>query len=226
MDYQGNTRKEREKAEKKKGVLDEATGEPRKPKEKHIEKVVVGEVVQKPKGVGRKFKEVFLGADAKQVAGYIMWDVFMPSVRNLIFDMLSKGGEKLIFGDSQYRRRGPIVNYSNRYQGVQYNRPFDPRDPRERSYQPMAISQPRGRQNRHEINDVVIATKEEADLVVERLADILDKYEVVSLADLYDLLGLQTSHIDNKWGWTFLGNIQVRQIRQGYLLELPPLEEI
>ena len=76
------------------------------------------------------------------------------------------------------------------------------------------------------MNDVILGTKEQAELVAERLIDILEKYDVASLADLYDLLGLETSHIDQKWGWTYLGNVQVHQVRQGYLLELPPLEEI
>jgi hypothetical protein len=221
LDYQSNTPKEKEP---KKDPLAKAIKHKNPKSEKNIEKVVVGEVIQKPKGIGRKFKEVFLGGDAKQVAKYVAGDVLLPALRNLIVDMVTKGAERLVYGESSYRRRGPTINYSNRYQGVQYNRPFDPRDPRERSFAPAV--QPRMRQNRHEINDVIIATKEEADLVVERLADILDKYEVVALADLYDLLGLQTSQIDFKWGWTYLGNIQVRQIRQGYLLELPPLEEI
>lgn len=210
MDYQGNAKKERAKIER----VEKKT-------EKNIKKVVTGEVIQKPKGVGRKFKDIFLGGDARQAARYVTADVLLPALRNLIVDMVTKGAERLIYGELQYRRR-PTINYSSRYQGVQYNRPFDPRDPRERSY----IVSDRVRQNRHEINDVILATKEEADLVVERLIDIIDKYEIVSLADLYDLLGLQTSHIDNKWGWTVLGNVPIRQIRQGYLLELPPLEEL
>ena len=44
MDYQGNPNKSREE---------------KKP-EKQIEKVVTGEVIQKPKSIGRKFKDVFL----------------------------------------------------------------------------------------------------------------------------------------------------------------------
>lgn len=212
-DYQNNPRKEREgKTEKQP-----------KPEEIVIEKVVIGEVIQKPKGIGRKFKEVFLGGDAKQAANFVISEVFFPALRNLAFDMLSKGAEKLIYGDSRSGRR-PVINYRNQFQGVQYNRPFEVRDPRERSYLP-AI-QPSRRENRYEINDIVIGTKEEADLVTERLADIMDKYDVVSLANLHDLLGLQTSPIDFKWGWTYLGRINVRQMRQGYLLELPPLEEI
>jgi hypothetical protein len=56
------------------------------------------------------------------------------------------------------------------------------------------IAQTLRRQNRHEFNDIIVATKE-ADVVIERLCDAIDKYGVI-LADLYDLLGLQTSYID------------------------------
>ena len=44
--------------------------------------------------------------------------------------------------------------------------------------------------------------------------------------DLYDLTGLPSAHVDNKWGWTYLTNTEIRQIRDGYLLDLPPMEEI
>lgn len=214
MDYAGNSRKERDKSEKK-----------QKPEKEKIEKVVSGEVVQKPKGIGRKFKDVFFGGDAKHAASFVASDVLLPALRNLIVDMVTKGAERLIYGESMRRRSG--IPYDSRYQGgVQYNRPLFPSDPRSRDPRQNMVPVARNRQNRHEMNDVIVGTKEEAELVVERLVDILDKYEVASLADLYDLLGLQTSHIDNKWGWTYLGSVQIRQIRQGYLLELPPLEEI
>lgn len=210
MDYQGNTKKDRERSQ------------PKEIKEKNIEKVVTGEVVQKPKGIGRKFKDIFFGGDAKNAAQFVLADVLLPALRNLVVDMVSTGAQRLVYGESNYRRR-PTVNYGARYQvNNPISRPYDVQRPT-----PLNIpTSPRGRQNRHEMNDVILATKEEAELVVERLHDILEKYEVVSLADLYDLLGLETSYIDNKWGWTSLSTVQVRQIRQGYLLELPMLEEI
>lgn len=207
MDYQGNSKKEQAKKEAP---------------EKKIEKVVTGEVVQKPKGPGRKFKEIFFGGDAKHAASFVASDVLLPALRNLIVDMVTKGAERLIFGESTRRRPGG-TNYGARYQyGSGYSYRPDPRDPRER----LPLGRPAPRQARHEMSDIVIGTKEEAELVVERLTDILNQYEVASLADLYELLGLTPSHIDNKWGWTYLGSVQIRQIRQGYLLELPPLEEI
>lgn len=208
MDYQGNSKKEQDKREA--------------PEKKIVEKVVITEVIQKPKGPGRKFKEVFFGGDAKHAAVFVASDVLLPALRNLIVDMVTKGAERLIFGESNYRRRPGGTNYGARYQyqgGTGYSYRPDPRDR-------LPLGRPGPRQVRHEMNDIVIGTKEEAELVVERLTDILNQYEVASLADLYELLGLTPSHVDNKWGWTYLGSVQIRQIRQGYLLELPPLEEI
>jgi hypothetical protein len=205
MDYQGNTNKDKE-ADKK--------------PDKQIEKVVTVEVIQKPKPLGRKFKETFFGGDFKMSMRYVAGDVLLPALRNLIVDMTTKGMERIVFGESSYRRRP--TEYRPR---VQYNNPIHRmRDPRELGRLP--DQPPRYRNTRYEIKDIVIADRGEAELVVERLIDIIDKYEVASLADLYDLLGLATSHVDNKWGWTYLNNVEIRQIREGYLIDLPALEEI
>jgi len=79
---------------------------------------------------------------------------------------------------------------------------------------------------RHDIGDLVLVSREEAEMVVERLIDIMDKYDVATVADLYDLVGLPSTHIDNKWGWTAGGGIEVRQVRDGYVIDLPPVEAI
>ena len=71
-----------------------------------------------------------------------------------------------------------------------------------------------------------MASKSDADTVVENLVNVVDIYEVVSVADLNELLGLPTSHVDHKWGWTNLASIEVRQVRDGWLIAFPPLEEI
>lgn len=205
MDYQGNTKKQQEAR-----------------KEEHLEKVVVGEVLQRPKGVGSKFKNIFFGGDAKQAAMFVISDVALPGLRNLLFDAVTEGLRKMVFGEAARGPRrgpqGPIIDYRSRFNTT--IRPYDTR------YESPINAYSRVRQNRHEINDVILGTREEAELVIERMMDVIDKYDVVALAALYELLGLETSPIDFKWGWTNLVSAQVRQIRQGYLIELPPLEEI
>ena len=54
------------------------------------------------------------------------------------------------------------------------------------------------------------------------LDDLIDQYGVVSVADLYDLVGLtSTNYTDNKYGWTDLRHAEVRRDRDGYLLRMP-----
>lgn len=190
--------------------------------DKQIEKVVTVEVIQKPKPLGRKFKDIFLGGDAKTAARYVAADVLLPALRNLIFDVISKGADRVIFGESSYRR-GRSVDYRPR---IQYNNPINRpswTDPRERR---VHLPDQSPRMPRRDQNDIILSDRGEAEIVVERLIDIIDKYEIASVADLYDLLGLPTSHIDNKWGWTYLNNIEIRQVREGYLINLPDAEPI
>jgi hypothetical protein len=196
-------------------------------KKEPLEPVVTGEVIQKPKGPGRKFKEVFFGGDAKEAGKYVLVDVMLPSLRNLIVDAITKGVEGLVYGESGRRRRPTDrTSYNTRYQvnGPQTAAPRNIMDLMSggRGLPP----DPRGRQNRHNIDDIVVSSKAEADLIIERMMDVVEKYDVVSLSDLYELLNIETSHVDLKWGWTHMRGAQVRQVRQGYLLELPPLEEI
>jgi hypothetical protein len=210
--YQGNSNKDKEPPKK----------------EKVVEKVITGEAVLVPKGIGWKFKHIFLGGTAKQAGRYVVADLILPSVRTLMWEIISKGSEKVIFGESSIRRRPP-VEYGTRYQ---YNSPLirrPPGPPGTAYYQAQPARIPDQipyRRDRRDMNNIVLPSREEADLVVERLIDVLDKYEVASLADLYNLLGLETQPIDNKWGWTYLNNVEVRQVREGYLIELPVLEEI
>ena len=69
--------------------------------------------------------------------------------------------------------------------------------------------------------DIVLQTREEADLVHERLIDIIENYEFASVADFHELVGLPSAHTDNKWGWNALPHSQVRQTRDGFIVELP-----
>lgn len=210
-DYAGNTNKAKDKP------IDIGV-EP-----KVIEKVITGAVIEKKPGIGKKFKSVFFGGEFHGAVRYIAADVLLPAFRNLLVDATTKGVERVVYGESQVRPRRPGFNYSSR---VQYNSPFSRQsapDPRMGARLP---DQPMSRTVRRDPNEIILASRDEAELVIERLIDIIDTYEVASVADLYGLLGLPTTAIDNKWGWNYLKTAEIRQTREGYLLDLPPLEEI
>lgn len=209
MDYQSNSHKNKEQTAKE--IVEK----------KKVEKVISGEVVQKNKPIRQRFRAIFFGGDFKRTMAYIAAEVLLPSARNLIVDATTKGIERAVYGESIQRRR-PLDSRPR----IQYNSPINRlRDPRDRAYlpdqPPIAVNR-----DRYDFRDIILSSREEAELVLERLSDIIDQYEVASLADLYDLVGLPTSHIDNKWGWSYLTGAAVRQVREGYLLDLPAVTPI
>jgi hypothetical protein len=206
MDYQSNSNKEKKVRPS--------------PENKVVEKVVTGKVIQKPPSLGSKFKATFFGGEFRGAMRYLAADVLLPAFRNLLVDATTKGVERVVYGESREYRRRP-VDYGSR---IQYNSPMLPRRSPDR---PRLPDQPAyTRQIRRNTNDLVLASKEEANYVVERLLDIIETYDVASLADLYQLTGLPISPIDNKWGWTYLNQTEIKQVRDGYLIDLPPAEEI
>lgn len=209
QDYQSNSRKLR--------------AEPEPTPAKNVEKVVVGEVVARKKSFGRRFKDLFIEADFKSVIRYVGSDVLLPAARNMIVDGATRGVERMMYGESAIRRRnygpGPRITYNN-----PINRGYrDVHDVTSRRA-PAVSPEPRSRQVRE---DFILSSREEAEIVLERMNDIIDNYEVVSVADLNDLVGFPTNNsVDNKWGWLYLADVKVRQVREGYLIDFPPAEPI
>ena len=192
------------------------------PKEK-VEKVVSGEVVKRNKSLGRKFKELFFDGQFKSAAQYIVTGVLLPSLKNMVVDATTKGVERMVYGENAPRRTPTsILDYGR--PKISYNQPIERMMQKGRSV--MLPDQPPIANARRDIGEIIVASREEAELVLERLTDIVDKYEIASVADLLDLLGLPSTFVDNKWGWTSLGHSGVRQIREGYLLELPTIQPL
>lgn len=208
QDYQGNAKRDKPVAEPTPG--------------KNIEKVVSGTVIVKNKSFGKKVKDVFFAADVKGSLRYVVTEVLLPAARDMLFDSMYKGGERMIYGQSS-RRRGVPYGPTSR---VTYNNPITRgyNNPIASRQAPLPTMGPRT--SRRTTNDFILATREEADLVMERMNDIIDTYQVASLFDLKGLIGEETNHVDNKWGWVYLADVQIRQTRDGYLLDLPPAEAL
>ena len=61
----------------------------------------------------------------------------------------------------------------------------------------------------------------EAEDVLERMDELIATYQVVSVADFYDLVGVSGNYTDNKYGWTDIRNASVIRVRDGYMIKLP-----
>jgi len=207
-DYAGNSKKQKDGESKP---------------EKKIDKVISGEATVHKKTLGRKLKDVVVQADLRSVSRYVFYDVLFPAAKNMVVDAATKGIERTVYGDSAIRRRnmgmgaGPRVTYNqtpSRVLGY----------PGSGSSRPQVGPGP----SRHRASgtEFILSTREDAELVLERMNDLIETYDVCVVSDLNDLLGLPQQHVDNNWGWTTLINASIHQIREGFMLDLPPVEQI
>lgn len=192
-----------------------------KPQEKRVERVTEGEVQRRKKPLGRRFAETFMGGDARSVGGYVMFDVLIPALRDTVVDTFTTGIERMFYGDRTpsstrrgYRSSGPggYVAY-NRYAPTRPYRPGEPRD------EPRNISR-RARAS-HDFDEIILSSRVEANEVLERLFDLIDRYEAATVEDLYEMVGINSDYTDKKWGWTEIRGANVSRTRSGYLLNLP-----
>jgi hypothetical protein len=177
---------------------------------KVVEKVTVGEVTQRKKPLWQRVSGNMVVDDGPTVTQYIVFEVLLPAAKNMISDAVSQGVDRLMFGDSRPNSRNRTstgTSYTN-YSKVTALRP----DRRELS--------PRAKAS-HDFDDIVIQTRGEAEEVLDKLRALVDQYEMATVSDLYDLVGVSGDFADDKWGWYDLRNAGVRPIRAGYLIVLP-----
>lgn len=163
----------------------------------------------KKKSEVRKFADVFVAEDITSVKDYIVNDVLVPAAKKAISDIITNGIEMLLYGEVKGRNRdrnGSRVSYTKYYD----------RD-RDRDYDRYS----RPRRNVYDYDDIILDTRGEAEEVINRMDDLIDNYGMVSVADLYDLVGITGNYTDNKYGWTNLRTASVQRVRDGYLLRLP-----
>lgn len=187
--------------------------------DKNIERVTSGEATRRKKSLRKQFSETFVAGDAKTAVRYVIFDVLLPAAKDMIVDAGSQGIEKLIFGDS--RRRGSRSPQSGPTGYVSYNR-YSMGD-RPGSSQRVISRQARAR---HNFDEIILDQRTEAEEVIDRLFDLVSRYDSATVADLYELVGLSSNHTDHKWGWTDLHGAGVSRIRGGYLLDLPEPEPL
>ena len=186
-----------------------------------VERVTSATAVRRKQPLGRKFSRTFFGGDARSAVEYMIGNVLIPAAKEAIVEAASSGFEKLVYGDSRPKRgfRGPS---SGPLGYVSYNR-MGPQKADDRPPLPRTLS--RRARARHDFDDIVIPSRQEAEEVLDRMYDLISKYESASVADLYELTGLKSDHTDYKWGWTELRGASVGRVRGGgYLLDLPEPE--
>lgn len=189
------------------------------PEPKKIESVVTGPVRRQKTSLGKKFKETFFSASAGSVGEYIIFEVLVPAVKDTVSELVQQTIERALFGEVRpQNRRGPVRPGGTSY--TSYNR--FAQDPRQRPG-PELPRQDLSRHARsvHNFDEIVLATRIEAETVIARMYELLERYDTVSVSDLYELVDISREYTAENWGWTELTGARAIRVRNGYMLDLP-----
>jgi hypothetical protein len=185
--------------------------------DKNLTRVTKGETIRKKKPLRKRFADAFVAGSARMAVQYVILDVLLPAAKDMVVEAGSQGIEKLIFGEA--RRRGSLPPQSGQYGYVNYNRYSSPALGRGLSSAQRAMS--RQARARHDFDEILLESRSEAEEVIDQLFEVVNRYGAATVADLYELVGLASTHTDHKWGWSDIRGAGVSRDRNGYLLDLP-----
>lgn len=192
-DYRKNSSKAKAEAEEK------TSG-------KKVEKVVKGSAKPKKKSELRKIADAFIQEDVGTVRNYIFGEVLVPAIKKTFADIVTNALDMFLWGKGGSRRprsSAERISYRNYYDS------------------PRRTTRESERRRSYDYDDIILDSREEADQVLARMEELLDDYNMVSVADFYDLVGITGKTTDNHYGWTDLRDASVVRDRDGYLIKLP-----
>lgn len=187
---------------------------------KRVRKVVKGSVVKRKKGFAQFLAKAFMGDDSRNVGSFILYDVLIPAAKSTISEVITSGIEMVLYGETRRRNRDrdrdrgrSVIDYRSYYRGDRYDNDRD----RDHEY--------RRRERTFDFEDIIFKHGDDAAEVLEQLIDALEEYKQVTVADFFDLAGIETNYTHQKWGWTNLSKAYCATVRGGYIVVLPrPVE--
>ena len=179
---------------------------------KQITKVTKGAVKTKKKNEMPKLGDMFISEDASKVKSYILMDVLVPTIKKAISDIVKNGVHMILYGEvgqSNKRTYASTVSYRDYYDnGGRGASRFD--------------DTPRARTRvGYNFDDIILETRGEAEEVLSSMDELIETYGSVSVADMYDLVGISCEYTDNKYGWKNIRTAEPVRVRGGYMLKLP-----
>lgn len=178
--------------------------------QKRATKVVTGQVRTQKKSEFSKFMGNFVAEDLKSVSSHVCSDVLIPGVKKILYDVLTGGLNTLLFGGRGIGSNSGSVASRVSYRDC-YTRSYDDRRPLDRPRAATAYS----------YDDIIFESRSEAVEVLTRMDELMEKYKMVRVADLYDLVGMTGNYTDNKYGWTNIASAEIVPVAGGYMIRLP-----
>ena len=156
---------------------------------------------KKPVKKAPMFSKIFTADDARNVKSYLIYDILIPKVREMIDKMITEGSHMIFLGSPDAKSADSSRSYTKYYRSESGRSSYD--------------------RSAYDIRTPKFYTEIEANDVLDQLGDMLDRYGLVRVGDLYDLMGWKFNHTDNNYGWRDLRTARIVRERDQYILKLP-----
>lgn len=139
---------------------------------------------------------VFIGG--MFAGGYCVCGAFKDAIAKKTIDM--------IFGPENNRQQKSRISYASYYETYRKTPPYD------RKTATYFVGS---------CENIMFNSKTDAEYTLDQMKILEKHYGLVSMADLYDLVGLDVPYGANKYGWTSVKKGEVIQCKDGYFIKLP-----
>ena len=157
---------------------------------------------------------MFFSEDAGSIGSHILGDVLIPATKKVLSDMVKDAIDMLLFGgrggnSSSTRDSGGTSR-------VSYRKYYDERDRFDERRDGYSRS-------RFDYGDIVFDSKGEAETVLDQMLDLVARYGMVTVLDMYELAGIgsKAPYTAQNYGWVSLRTAETVRIRDGYIIKLP-----
>lgn len=188
--------------------------------------------VKKRSSIFRSVKDEFIAEDVPSIGEYLLRDILLPALKDLILDIGHGAIDSAFNGDgrgySGSRRRGrdSYITYNRMYRDnrrSRRNRDYDDEDDVPRS---------RRRAGQIYFDEYLFETRGDAEDVLYFLCDEIQEFGDCPVSRFFDKRGetIPGNFTEDNWGWTDLSGTKIKRIRcDGELwwwIDLPRLKPI
>ena len=172
---------------------------------KKVEKVITGKAKTKKKNEVRKLADSFISEDVANVKSYIIDDLIIPTLKRTIVDAIKNSAEMIFLG--KVSDRGSSRSGASYVSYRDYSRRDDRRPSESRS--------------RFDYDEIRFDSRMDAEAVLDQMYDMIKRYGIVTVSDMYDMADLTAPYTGNRYGWMSLRNADVERTSDGYKIRLP-----
>lgn len=179
------------------------------PEDKQIQKVTKNPAKIKT-NEARKIADIFISEDISNVKNYIFMDVIVPAVKKAIYDVVTNGIDMFLYGGSGKGKSNSTTSK------VSYRNYYERKD--NGGYRQ---SEPNANRNALDYEDIVFDNRGEAEAAKQQMMDLIDRYGMVTVSDLYEMANQTAPYTAQKYGWMDVRSAETQRVRDGYILKLP-----